>query len=233
MELGIWSFAQACMVSDAKSVFSLCYTIYMQIKYLGWQSFVIRSRDGAVVTQPFSDHGGKRFPKLKADVVLSSSPVPSAIRERISDSEKQRQTLFFDGPGEYEVKGMEIWGVPGGFWLLSEQRKVFWLFSDKLTKSVRPLPLMQPDILLLGLKKPGKGWAEHYKQLLDDLSPAIIIPFSRDELSAKEMAGQEWSKPILDLLDMELLKSEADFSLKIGEELSQERRLVLLKPRFS
>ncbi len=222
-----------CIVSDAKSVFCLCYTIYMQIKYLGWQSFVIRSREGTVVTQPFSDRDGARFPKLKADVVLSSAPVSLAIRSRISDSEKQRQTLFFDGSGEYEVKGMEIWGVPGGFWLLSEQRKIFWLLSEKLGKSTQPLPLMQPDILLLGLRQPDKNWVERNKQLLDKLSPAVIIPFSRENLSSKEMKGSAWSKPILDLLDMELLAPQADFSLKVGEELSQERRLILLAPRFS
>jgi len=195
----------------------------MLIKYLGWQSFIIRSRDGVIITQPFSSQLGRRFPKVKPDVVLSKGPLTSAPLAG--------RPLFFFGPGDYEVKGMEIWGIPGGFWILSEGRKILWLFSDRLAKNSQPLPVMRPDVLLLGAKNPDKGWVERNKQLLDKLSPAVIIPFARENLSPKEMASADWARPILDLLDMEKLPPQANFSLKLGEELAEERRLILLSPR--
>lgn len=200
----------------------------MQIKYLGGESFLIKGREGSVLTQPFRPEKGKNFPRVEADVILAPEGVPSNVRGRIKNK-KGQPPLVFTGPGEYEVQGIEIWGQPGGFWLTIENRQLLWLFADKLGNNGQLKITLQPDILLLGLGQPGKGWDEQMKQLLEKLSPAVIIPFPRRSENGQPDA--KWAQPLLDLLDMEKLAPQPNFVLKVDEKLGEERRLILLAAR--
>ena len=190
---------------------------------------MIKGREGSVLTQPFRPERGKNFPKVEANVVLAPAGIPLAIRGRIR-SKKDSKPLVFTGPGEYEVQGMEIWGQPGGFWLTMEHRQLLWLFGDKLANNGQLKIAFQPDILLLGIGQPGKGWDEQTKQLLEKLSPAVIIPFPKGQNLPGD-SGKNWAQPLLDLLDVEKLKPQPSLIIKVEEELGEERRLVLLAPR--
>ena len=200
----------------------------MQIRYLGWQSFLIRGREGVILTQPFASQPGWRFPKVTADIVLAPAGIPAGIRGRIKNK-KGQAPLIFAGPGEYEVRGIEIWGLPGGFWLTMEDRRLLWFFADKLGKNGQLRLDFQPDVLLLRIGKPGKDWQAAMKQLLDELSPAIIIPFPQSQ-NAGARGDEKWAQPLLDLLDMEKLRPQSSLVIKVGEALAEERRLVLLSP---
>lgn len=88
----------------------------MDIRYLGHASFLIKAKEGTIVTDPF-DPGkvGLKFPKVAADIVLSThdhfdhnnveavGAVPAG---------RQGEPFVIRGPGEYEVSGIKVWAFP-------------------------------------------------------------------------------------------------------------------------
>lgn len=76
----------------------------MEITWLGHSNFRIRGKEGIVVTDPMPRKGGK----LTADVVTVSHPHPG--HNQVDSIGGQPKVLT--GPGEFEVKGISIVGVP-------------------------------------------------------------------------------------------------------------------------
>src|SRR3990167_10068792 len=79
----------------------------MEIKYLGHSSFRIRGKDAVVITDPYNpDEVGLSFPKQKADIVtISHEHGDHAHLGRITEN-----PVDIHGPGEYEAKGVRIYG---------------------------------------------------------------------------------------------------------------------------
>lgn len=81
----------------------------MQLKYLGHSSFLIKSKEAKVVTDPFDPKAvGLKFPKQEADVVTFSHQHPDH-NYSVGVSEG---ALTIDWPGEYEKLGVRITGYP-------------------------------------------------------------------------------------------------------------------------
>jgi L-ascorbate metabolism protein UlaG (beta-lactamase superfamily) len=78
----------------------------MDITYLGHSSFLLKSKEAKVVTDPFGAETGMKFPKLSADIVTVShghfdhNNVPGV------DGEPR----VFNWPGEYEKNGVRVFG---------------------------------------------------------------------------------------------------------------------------
>ncbi len=81
----------------------------MQLKYLGHSSFLIKTKDAKVVTDPFDPKAvGMKFPKQEADVVtLSHQHSDHNYSAGVS-----AEALVVDWAGEYEKKGVRITGYP-------------------------------------------------------------------------------------------------------------------------
>lgn len=79
----------------------------MDITYLGHSSFKIKTKTATIVTDPYSSEMvGFKFPKTEADVVtISHGHSDHNCLEAISGS-----PLVIDIPGEYETKGIYIFG---------------------------------------------------------------------------------------------------------------------------
>ncbi len=200
----------------------------MQIKYLGWQTFLLRTRQGVLATQP-AEANLKALARAKANIILSRGQLQASWRQQLATAKSG--PLFFWGPGEYESQGLEIWGVENGFWLASEGRWLFWTLTPKFSKKLRPLVAMQPDVLFLPING-QKQWAKQARELLDELSPAFVVPFAGEALTVQAMNSFEWLTPLLKLLDHEQPQPEVNFNLPLGEELNEERQLVILRPHF-
>lgn len=80
----------------------------MEISYLGHSSFKIRGKTATLVTDPYSpEMTDLKFPKVGSDIVT--------ISHQHEDHNKKEQVLglpfIISGPGEYEVKGVFIFGI--------------------------------------------------------------------------------------------------------------------------
>lgn len=79
----------------------------MDLTWYGLSCFRIRGRSAAVVTDPFPPTAGPRL-KLEADLVTVSHPHPNhGFAAAVG-----RDPYVVHGPGEYEVAGVHVTGIP-------------------------------------------------------------------------------------------------------------------------
>lgn len=79
----------------------------MDITWYGHSCFRLSERGVTIITDPFIDDMGYERPRVRTDVVTISHDHPGH-NSRIGFRGGPR---FFDGPGEYEVKGVFITGI--------------------------------------------------------------------------------------------------------------------------
>jgi L-ascorbate metabolism protein UlaG (beta-lactamase superfamily) len=79
----------------------------MELTWYGHSCFRLSDRGTTMVTDPPSDELGYDRPRIRADVVTCSHGHPGH-NNRVGFRGGPR---FFDGPGEYEVKGVFITGI--------------------------------------------------------------------------------------------------------------------------
>jgi hypothetical protein len=196
----------------------------MDVKYLGWQSFLFKGREASVITQPFSKRDGVEFPKVQADIILASK-TPSAPA-------KNKKPVLFYGPGEYEVSGVEVQGFKGGFWFMLDRRGITWLYEyDEYEKAPEALT----DILLIGITQGNGDWEKKVEKILSHFSPAYIIPFPVGDtnLSKEQLKSFSWSKRFLDMVDEEKLEPVDVLRIADTQELGEEKSIILLNPSMS
>ncbi|MDD3679612.1 MAG: MBL fold metallo-hydrolase, partial [Candidatus Shapirobacteria bacterium] len=80
----------------------------MEIWYLGFGSFRIRTKKGIVITDPYDERLGLKMPRLEADLVTISR---SGSLHNNSQSIGGQPFIISD-PGEYEIGGVNILGIP-------------------------------------------------------------------------------------------------------------------------
>lgn len=79
----------------------------MEIKYLGHSSFLIKSKEAKLVTDPFDEKiVGLSFPKTDADIVTVSHG--HADHNKVSNV--GGEPLIIDWPGQFEKKGIRVFG---------------------------------------------------------------------------------------------------------------------------
>ena len=80
----------------------------MEITWMGHSCFIIKGKGATLVTDPYDESIGFTLGKLKASVVTSSHPHPGhGFTTGVEDGAK-----IVKGPGEYEVAGVFITGIP-------------------------------------------------------------------------------------------------------------------------
>lgn len=81
----------------------------MEITHLGHSSFKLRGKNATLVTDPYDPiFVGIKFPKVEADIVT----VSHQHKDHNYTQAVGGNPLVIAGPGEYEVKGVKIIGVP-------------------------------------------------------------------------------------------------------------------------
>lgn len=81
----------------------------MDIYYLGHSSFKIKTKTATIVTDPFlPSQIGLKFPKTEAELVT----VSHQHQDHNSVSMVDGNPFVVSAPGEYEVKGVSIFGFP-------------------------------------------------------------------------------------------------------------------------
>lgn len=80
----------------------------MDISFLGHSAFKLKGKTASVVTDPYDPSIGLKFPKTEADIVtITHDHLDHNAADQVGGN-----PFVISGPGEYEVKGIKIIGVP-------------------------------------------------------------------------------------------------------------------------
>jgi len=85
----------------------------MDITYSGHSSFKIKASAGTVVTDPFDPYIGFSMSTASADVVtVSHDHKDHNAVAQVKGTARRTKPFIIDKPGEYEVAGISVFGVP-------------------------------------------------------------------------------------------------------------------------
>ncbi len=177
----------------------------MDITYLGHASFKIKGKNAVVVTDPYDPQTGLKFPKVEADIVT----VTHDHFDHSAASLVQGEPFVVAGPGEYEVKGVEIVGVDS-FHDTKEgsergRSTIFNLKIDKMNiahlgdlgqdslTDQQVEEIGNVDILMIPVGGVYTIDAATAAKIASLLEPKIIIPmhYADPDSTVKELAGVE------------------------------------------
>ncbi|MEK7567147.1 MAG: MBL fold metallo-hydrolase [Patescibacteria group bacterium] len=209
----------------------------MVITYYGLSCFKISSGEFILAFDPPSKKSSFKSPRFRADAVLiSHAHVDHSGHDQISGKENAAPVKI-DGPGEYEIRGVDISGIPswhdeangkklGSNTIYSaelENIKICHLgdFGEKELRNETLEAIGPVDILFLPIGGKTVIDAEAASKIANQLEPKIIIPmhYEKKELAVflKE-SGIESSKP------------EEKLTVKKKELAEDKTRVVILKP---
>lgn len=85
----------------------------MDIHYLGHSSFKIKASAGTVVTDPYDSYVGFSMPTASADIItVSHQHQDHNAVGQVKGTARRDKPFVIDKPGEYEVGGISVFGVP-------------------------------------------------------------------------------------------------------------------------
>ena len=148
----------------------------MQILWQGYSYFKLVNSQQTVLLNPYSLDKSVKFSKVKADLALFTN-----TKEYVA-SKMNEQTFVIDGPGEYEVSDVFVYGrqVNGtSIYLLAfDDLKIAFLgeyghqpLSDKYLEVVEGA-----DILILPVGGGDLTTAKEAVKIINQIEPRIVIP---------------------------------------------------------
>ncbi len=177
----------------------------MIVTYHGASCFKLQAGDKVLAFDPPSKKSDFKSPRFKADVVfISTDHKDHNGFENISGKEEDREPLhggqafLINGPGEYEIGGMAVYGVGSStsntiFSLNFDGINICYLgaFEGKEMNSETREALGEVDILFMPTQK-------GLEKIINKLSPKIVIPMGYDKKQLtdflKEMGSE--TKPV-------------------------------------
>ena len=210
--------------------------------YIGHSCFKIKGKELSIVIDPYDPKIGYKLPKLEADLLLTTHDhFDHHNIEGVSGYK-----LLVDGPGEYEVNGAFIYGIPtyhddkkgidrgtqtmyvidiDGFTLMHLGDLGHELSTDTLEK------ISKVDVLMIPIGGAFTINAEKAAQVISSLEPGIVLPmhYKTDDLVGfDELQGID---KFMDEMGVEnsVIKEE---KLKISSpgDVPEDTEVVILKP---
>jgi L-ascorbate metabolism protein UlaG (beta-lactamase superfamily) len=159
----------------------------MHMTWYGHSCFRLRGRSGTVVTDPYGDELGYSLPRLRADIVTVSHDHP----DHASVKAIRGNPKIIDGPGEYEIKGVFVIGIPSYYEDSPKQpgvrNTVFLLDLDGVTVchlgDMRRVPtqtqieeLGNVDVLLIPVGGGSTLGPAKAAEVVSLLEPKVVVP---------------------------------------------------------
>jgi L-ascorbate metabolism protein UlaG (beta-lactamase superfamily) len=213
----------------------------MEIKYLAHSSFLIKTKDAKVVTDPFDPAMvGLKFPKQEADIVTVSHD----HKDHSNVSLIEGAPLILTWPGQFEKKGVRMWGFRSYHDKVEGKERgevVLYKFEAEGISLLHcgDLGVIPPeetldeigDVDILMVPVGGKYTlnSDEALQFIKKIEPSIVIPmhYGREGLAIEGLApldeflkkmGVEQNEPL-----EKLVVKKEDFTL------DQAMRVVILK----
>lgn len=206
----------------------------MQIQYFGLSSFKITTKEAVVITDPFHKDSGLAAPRGAADILVLAE-MTSKLYSSVSGI--SGSPFMADTPGEYDVKGVTLTGIPlkqdSGyvtvFLIESEDLRILSLshIKDFNLKENEIEELGDIDILILPVGGNTVMTASAASKIVNQIEPKLVIP------SHYKMPGL-----ILDLDPLEKFIKEMGGKQEVMDKLAVKKkdlpeegtRLVVLEP---
>ncbi len=155
----------------------------MEIKYFGYCCFRLKGKDLVLLTNPLLSSLGLKVPPLTADIIVDSDKKENEDLAKIK-AVKREAPFVIDEPGEYEVGGTFILGLPGGggkpfFIITMDGLRLAFLgdqkekFPDKQLEEVDGV-----DILFLPVGGKSVFTPQEAVEVVNQIEPKIIIPMA-------------------------------------------------------
>jgi L-ascorbate metabolism protein UlaG (beta-lactamase superfamily) len=142
----------------------------VDIKFLGLTSVLIKTKKATLVIDPLNKDTGAKGVPTKADIVCITRPKSAYFKK-----DRIKETYLIDKPGEYEVQGIMVFGMP----VLTDGKLgiAYYIHAEEV------------GILHLGglAKKPKNGLLEDLSRVDVFLAPVGGM-FSLDAKSSREIA---------------------------------------------
>ncbi|MEX0616894.1 MAG: MBL fold metallo-hydrolase [Candidatus Woykebacteria bacterium] len=209
----------------------------MDITWLGHASFRIKGKNAAVVCDPYEEKIGLKFPKSDADIVTVSHEHYDHNAAALVGGEP----FVVSGPGEYEIKGVNIVGVSSFHdnkkGTVHGKNTLYNIKIDNVNiahlgdlgqdalSSEQIDALGNVDILMIPCGSVFTIDAATAAKIVASLEPSIIIPMHYFDKEAKV----ELEK--VDKFLKEMGKEEVEPTVKLSitkEKLPEEPQIVLL-----
>lgn len=163
----------------------------MTISWLGQSCFKIQGKDVALVTDPYGGEVGLKLSRLSADIVTVSHDHDDHNNVDAVRGEKGETPFLISSPGEYEVKGVFVYGIP--FWHDKSEGKergqsvTYRIEMEGISiahlgdlghtlNEEQVAKLDGVDILLIPV---GDKWtigAREAAEIINEIEPRIVIP---------------------------------------------------------
>jgi len=205
----------------------------LDITYLGAGSVKLSGKNLNVVCDPFDEGAGLGKLNVKADVVTVSGPEGYG---------KVGEAMMFDGPGEYEVKGASITGVPARLHIDESGHRgtVFSVVVDGVNVVVtgniagkldedQIENLGQVDVLVVPVGGHGLTLdAEGAAAVVTQLEPSFVIPVHYDDGVTKYAMPQDGVEKFLKEMGA---SPEPESKLRMTQQEAQAETQVVLLTR--
>ena len=156
----------------------------MEVKYFGNSCFRIKGKDIVLLTNPFDSSLGIKLSDLAADLVLFSSKKDSKENSSlVKNALNRKETFVIDEPGEYEVGGVFVLGIP------FDKKTIYIItidgmrlaFLGEISHKVTEKELEEidgVDILFLPVGGNSVLTEKQAAYIEEKIQPKIIIPMS-------------------------------------------------------
>ena len=155
----------------------------MQIQYFGLSSFKISTKEATIITDPFHKDSGLVAPRGAADIVVLAQK-----NKKLYNSTSGISGEHFDvtDPGEYDVKGVTVTGIPLKqedtyitiFLIESEDIRILNLthIKDFNLKEEELESLGDIDVLIIPVGGNTVLSASSASKAVNSIEPKIVIP---------------------------------------------------------
>lgn len=209
----------------------------MEIKYFGHACFSISEGGVTVLTDPFQNETGLKFPDLSADAVTVSHDAPPHNNTAAATGEPK----IFSWPGEYETKGIHMKMIHS----FHNQKDDTEQLENSVTiihwdgirlchlgaqgTKLTPEQLEQVgEVDVLFVPVGGKGCLDpkKAKEVVEQIEPRIIIPMFYDVDGSKLGLGS--LEAFLSVMGAKAEEEMSSFKVKRSELPEDNSKLVVL-----
>ncbi len=196
----------------------------MTISWYGEACFLLESGGVRILIEPPQKESGINSPRLKSDILICRPHADIAGALSQPSSHGDESPFIINGPGEYEIKGINVLGIADGentlYNIEIDGIKIAHLgFLGKDLDNGKMALINEPDIVLIPVGNGAVLDAEKAMKLINKIEPSVAIPMLYDikglkikraplSVFLKESEAKESPQPKLTIKKKDLIEEE-------------------------